>query len=104
MTHPPPRHPSAPFFSRFRLTVAEVVRSAEAGEAALDDVDRTLTDGVAYSMQLQTQLRRLEREQPSAATARRRAAVKRRLDELLDLVTRLRACRDGLAQSPRSVA
>ena len=80
------------------------MRAVEQGSAGLADVDQVLTDGVAYTMQLETQLRRLERERPSAAAAQRRAAAKRRLDEFVDLVERLRACRDQLAQSRRSVA
>ncbi len=48
------------------------------------DVDVVLTDGVAYTMQVEAQLRRLDREPASATVTRERVAATRRLHELTE--------------------
>ena len=103
MTDPPSPH-RAPLCSAVAARAEQMVRAAADGDARLADVDEMLTDVVACTMQLETELRRLARAEPSAANRRRGAVARKRVDELVDVAARLRAHRDALAQSPRSVA
>ena len=89
---------TGPFASRYPSEAAEVLSAIDAGTASLEDVDRSLTDGVAHSLELEAQLRRLQR-QPSTQSIRERIeAIGRRRKEIEAVVVRLRGHRNAIAR------
>ncbi len=86
-----------PFTSLYHREAAAVLRAVDAGTATLEDVDLTLTDGVAHALELQAQLRRLRRGPWTPSIRARAEAMCRRLEELEEVVVRLREHRNAMA-------